>query len=40
LERFLHKPGEQKKRHRAQEDDGQQTERLFKILPDVPLCPS
>lgn len=35
IEGLLHKSGEQKKRHRAQEEDGRQTERLFKILPDA-----
>ena len=32
---LLKKPDEQKKRQRAQEHDAQQTERLFKMLPDA-----
>jgi len=35
IERLLHEPGEQRKRQRAQSADAQQTERLFKMLPDA-----
>jgi hypothetical protein len=35
IERLLHKPGERKKRQRAQAEDARQTERLFKMLPDA-----
>jgi hypothetical protein len=35
IERLLDNSGERKKRQRAQQEDGQQTERLFKILPDA-----
>src|SRR3981081_3769158 len=35
IARLLKTPDEQKKRQRAQEHDAQQTERLFKMLPDA-----
>jgi hypothetical protein len=35
IDRLLHNSGEREKRQRAQEEDGRQTERLFKILPDA-----
>ncbi|MGA7930851.1 MAG: hypothetical protein WCA20_33270 [Candidatus Sulfotelmatobacter sp.] len=35
IARLLHKPGEWKKRQRAQEADARQTERLFKMLPNA-----
>jgi hypothetical protein len=35
IERLLRKSGEQRKRQRAQAADAQQTERLFKMLPDA-----
>jgi len=35
IARFLKKPDEQKKQRRAQEQDVQKTERLFKMLPDA-----
>ncbi len=33
--RLLHKSGEQRKRQRAQKQDAEQSERLFKMLPDA-----
>jgi hypothetical protein len=35
IEDLLHKPDRRKKRQRAQREDAQQTERLFKMLPDA-----
>ncbi len=35
IARLLKKPDEQKKQRRAQEQDAQKTERLFKMLPDA-----
>jgi hypothetical protein len=35
IEGLLHKPDRRKKRQRAQREDAQQTERLFKMLPDA-----
>jgi hypothetical protein len=35
IEDLLHKPDRRRKRQRAQREDAQQTERLFKMLPDA-----
>jgi hypothetical protein len=35
IEDLLHKPDRRKKRQRGQQEDAQQTERLFKMLPDA-----
>ncbi len=38
IDRLLHKTAEEKRRHRAQENDAQQTEHLFRMLPDAVLA--
>jgi hypothetical protein len=35
IENLLHAPDKQKKRQRAQSEDAEQTERMFKLLPDA-----